>query len=87
MKMLILYHPDSEYSSMVENFIRDCEKRTSNSIEVMSLETPEGSHVATTYGIVDYPAELVISDDGQLLKHWQGSDLPTFDDVMGYLNN
>jgi hypothetical protein len=87
MKLLILYHPNSEFSSSVENFANDCKNRTTRDIELVSLDTSEGSSLAATYGILDYPTEMVIREDGQLVKDWQGSSLPLFDEVMSYLNS
>ena len=85
--MLILYHPVGEFSTMVENFANDCKQKTNREVELISLETPEGALLASVYGLVDYPCELIIRDDGQLAKHWEGSTLPLYDEVMGYLNS
>jgi len=36
---------------------------------------------------MDYPATLVVMDNGQLVKDWQGKMLPIVDEVIGYLNS
>jgi hypothetical protein len=86
MKLLILYHPEGEFSTMVENFVEDCKKKTTQPIELVSLETAEGASLASVYGLDDYPCAMIIREDGQLVKHWEGSTLPLFDEIMGYLN-
>jgi hypothetical protein len=86
MKLVILYHPDSEFSTAVEDFTSECKKHTEMKVELLSLEKPDGSTMAETYGVVDYPSILVLRDDGQIVKGWQGSSLPPTSEVVGYLN-
>lgn len=85
MKAFILYHPQSESARKVEEYIRDFERRGTQTIERMSLDTKEGSDKARLYDIVQYPALVVVRDDGQLMKMWQGEQLPLMDEVAGYL--
>lgn len=85
MKVVILYYPDAEHSRLVEEFVHDFQhQHTGRQIELLSLNTREGANQADLYGVVDYPAILAIADDGQLLKHWQGTVLPLMRDVAGY---
>ncbi len=70
---------------MVEEYARDFERQRGQTIELVSLDTVEGADMARLYGIVQYPALLVIRDDGQLLKEWQGERLPLMDEVASYL--
>lgn len=86
MKAFILYRPQSEFARPVEEYIREFESRRGKSIELVSLDTMEGSDMARLYDIVQYPALLVIRDDGQILKAWQGTRLPLMDEVAGYLD-
>lgn len=85
MKALALYRPKSEFARMVEEYARDFERQRGQTIELVSLDTVEGADMARLYGIVQYPALLVIRDDGQLLKEWQGERLPLMDEVASYL--
>ena len=87
MKLRILYHQNDEYSTKVENFVEECKKESSQDIDLVSLETPEGASIASIYDITDYPAILVLRDDGQLNRGWQGPNFPTIDEVIGYLNS
>lgn len=71
---------------MVEEYIRDFERRHGAVIEPLSLDTVEGAEKANLYGIVQYPVLLAVRDDGQLLRDWQGTNLPLMDEVAGYLS-
>jgi thioredoxin-like negative regulator of GroEL len=85
MKAVALYRPKSEHSRTVEEYIRDFDHQRGKTLELVSLDSVEGSDMARLYGIVEYPAILVIRDDGQLLKHWEGSRMPLMDEVAGFM--
>jgi hypothetical protein len=87
MKLQILYHPNSEHSTFVERYAQQMRESSNGEVELVSLETNEGSSLGLTYAIVQYPAILVIRDDGQLYKHWEGSEYPQVDEVIGYLKS
>lgn len=87
MKLLILYHPDNEFATSVENFAKECSKHTTKVVETISLETLEGARLVDVYALVEYPSILVLRDDGQMVKLWQGPDLPLVSEVIGELNN
>lgn len=81
-----LYHPNSEFTTAMEAFAKDFKERYGTEVEMISLETVEGSELAKLYGIVTYPAILVTRNDGQLSKAWEGTPFPMIDNVAGYLN-
>jgi hypothetical protein len=85
MKAAILYHPNSEHSRSIEEYVRDFERRTGKIISLVSLETPEGAEMARLYDIVRYPAVLATRESGELLKEWQEDNLPLFQEVEAYL--
>lgn len=85
MKALVLYHPNSEHGRIVEEYARDFERRNSHPLHLESLETREGAATATLYDVVQYPAILVTADDGQMVKQWNGEQLPLMDELAGYL--
>lgn len=85
MKLLVLYHPQSEHSRVIEEFTHDfTRKMPDKKMDLLSLETREGSDMARTYGIVQYPAILALRDDGQVLKHWEGAMMPLMNEVASY---
>lgn len=85
MRIIALYHPQSEAARTVEEYVRDFGRRNSKPIELISLETRAGADLAKLYDIVQYPAIMVISDDGQVQKGWLGERLPLMDEVAGYI--
>lgn len=85
MKISILYHPGGEFVRLVEEYARDFERQKAVAIELISLDTRPGAELGVVYDIVQYPALLVRSDNGELLKHWQGMPLPLMDELAGYL--
>jgi hypothetical protein len=86
MKLTIVYHSEDEFSSSVERFGADFEVKYGVKPELVSLETIEGAEIVNIYEITQYPAILVVSDDGRLSKGWFGPELPLMDEVYGYYN-
>ncbi len=85
MKMLVLYRPNSEYARSVEEFIHDFQYRyPSHTVEILSIDTREGSATASLYDIMQYPAIMVLRMDGCVQNSWVGSPLPLMDEVAAY---
>jgi hypothetical protein len=88
MKVLILYRPDSEHARLVEEFVHDFQRRhSSEHLEVLNIDTREGSADATLYDVVQYPAILVIQNDGYIQRSWEGDVLPRIDEVAAYVRS
>lgn len=84
MKVVMLYRPNTEYSRKVEEFAHDLEREHQARIDLQSLDTRDGSSLASLYDVMQYPAILVLSDDGSLLREWQGTNLPLKSEVSYY---
>jgi len=85
MRTVILYHPQSEFAGLAEDFKREFETRhPETKVELLSLETVPGSEMAQLYDIVRYPAILVVAGDGSLQKMWQDRPWPLIDEVFAY---
>ncbi len=85
MKAVILYHPKSDHGGIVEDYARDFKMiKDGKLIELVSLETIEGSTMARLYDITQYPAVLALADDGSLINSWQGVPLPLMIDLEAY---
>ncbi len=88
MQVTALYHPESDHARTVEIFARDYQHtNTGRKVELVSLDTREGADMARVYDIVQYPAIMVTAKDGQLLKVWQGEQLPLMNEVASYANS
>jgi hypothetical protein len=87
-RLLILYHPNSEHSSKVEEFAHDFQSRhdIGKKLELLSLSTRDGAATASLYDVMAYPAILALADDGSVLNSWQGDTLPLMDEVAGSLS-
>jgi hypothetical protein len=86
MKVLVLYRPNSEHSRLIDEFIHEFQSRNQNSrLEVVNVDSRDGSATASLYDIMSYPAILVLQGDGYLQKSWEGDDLPLVDEVAGYV--
>ncbi len=85
MKVVILYRPVSEHGSSVEAFARDFgSKYHTDTIELLDVDSPNGSSLAQLYDIMQYPTILALREDGTLLHSWEGSALPLLDEVAYY---
>lgn len=88
-KLLVLYHPNSEFASATESFVRDFERThdVGRNLEMVSVNTRDGAATASLYDIMSYPALLVLSDDGRLLNSWVGMPLPLMDEVAAFMRS
>jgi hypothetical protein len=90
MKIVVLYRPKSEHGRTVETYIRDFSHQHESEaklLETLDVDTRDGVALASLYDIMQSPAVLVLADDGQLIKFWQGVDLPLMDELAGYVYN
>lgn len=85
MKCFILYHPNSEQSRSVEEFVHNFSKiYGEGAIDLVSVDTVTGSDKAAVYGIVQYPAVLVVNDIGSIIRSWEGETLPLINELAYY---
>jgi hypothetical protein len=87
MKVLVLYRPNSEHARVIEDFIERLKSSMhAPDLDVLNIDTREGSSTASLYDIMSYPAILVLQTDGALLKSWEGDMMPLIDEVVGYVH-
>lgn len=84
MRVMILYHQRSEHGGLVTDYVTEFTRYKRQPIELISLETEAGDDLATLYGIDQYPAVLVTSDNGSMQRLWQGLPLPLMDELSYY---
>ncbi len=68
-------------------FIHDFQSRHGSvvrKIETLDSQSREGMATMSLYDIMQQPALLALTDDGQVLQHWTGKDLPLMDEVASY---
>jgi len=84
MKVLVLYHPKSDHARSVEDFAHNLEKRNNKKVELVSVDTRDGSATASLYDVVQYPTFLALQNDGQLIKDWKVPPMPQMNEVSYY---
>lgn len=84
MKVVVLYHPNSEQEALVSDFAREYQRFKVKKLELVSLETQSGADYARLYDITQYPAFLAISESGTLQRLWQGNPMPLMDELDYY---
>lgn len=85
MRLVVLYRPESEYSRIVEEFVHDY-KRTheGEKMEVLNVDSRDGSATASLYDVMQQPAILALRDDGSILRSWEGNSMPLMSEVAAY---
>lgn len=85
MKVLVLYRPQSEHARRTEEFVQNIKRQHGLSLEVIDVDSREGLAAASLYDVMMYPAVLVTSLDGQLIKLWSGEEVPPMpNEVVAY---
>lgn len=84
MKVMILYHPQSDHARKVEDFAHDIERQQGTHVELTSLESIEGTKIAKLYDITQYPAIVVTREDGGVIQVWSGEELPLMNEVAAF---
>jgi len=85
MKIVILYRPDSEHARLVEEFIHEYQRRhESDRLEILNVDSRDGSATASLYDVMQYPSILALREDGSILRSWEGDSLPLMDEVASY---
>lgn len=65
--------------------MRDYQERNASArLEILDIDSRDGSAVASLYDVMEYPAILALRNDGSLLKSWGGESLPLMDEVAYY---
>lgn len=85
MKVLVLYRPNSEHGRLVDEFVHTFQSRhNAEKLELLDIDSRDGSAMASLYDVVQYPTVLVVQEDGSLQRSWIGETLPLIDEVIAY---
>ena len=68
----------------MEDFIHDFQSRHSDHLEIVDIDSREGAATASLYDVMQYPAIMVLQNDGAVQQVWQGTQLPMLDEVYSY---
>lgn len=85
MKAAILYKPNTESESSVQEYVRGFEHQTGRKIELIDAESVEGVQKAITYDVLQYPAIVALREDGSFIEAWVERDKwPTVSELSLY---
>lgn len=87
MRVVIVYREKSDHGREVRDYIRDYQRFTGRSIEVIDPDGREGASFCRVYDIVEYPTIIALDDFGKMLSIWRGRPLPQIDQVSYYQRN
>ena len=85
MRVVVVYKEETDYSRTVTDFLRDFEHQTGHNLEIIDPDSADGVHFCETYGIVEYPTIIALSDSSELQNSWSGVPLPTINEVSFYV--
>lgn len=86
MKVIVLYRPQSEHGTMVEQYARDFLRRTSRALELLDVDSIKGTRLAELYDVVSYPTVVALDNGGQMVSSWVATEtMPLIDEVSAYL--
>lgn len=81
MRVVILYRNDSDKYPAVRTFLGDFARQyPDRKIEGIDPDSGEGVKIAESYGLMEFPAVMVLTDTGNVVKQWNGS-LPSMSEV------
>ena len=87
MRVVVVYREDKDYSRAVIDFLHDFKYQTGHELEAIDPYSPAGMLFCDTYGIVEYPTIVALSDDSALQNMWRGLPMPTISEVSFYVQS
>jgi hypothetical protein len=81
----MVYKDKYDYTRTVLDYLHDFERQTGHKLETLNPDSGEGMHFCDTYGIVEYPCIIALSDDGVMQNLWRGLPLPTISEISYYV--
>lgn len=85
MSVMVFYRENSEYAREVSGYLKDFERRTAKTLDVVDPDSRRGADLCRIYDIVEYPTIVATMEDGQMRNMWRGLPLPTIDEVSYYV--
>ena len=86
MKLIVVNKQETEFPREVEDWAREYRSVTGRDVEFVDPETIDGEIFVKTYDLMQYPAILVLRDNGIVSAAWTGLPLPQFDEISSHFN-
>lgn len=85
MKVVILYKPNSETDSSVQEYVREFSRETGRTIELIDSESVRGVQLAELYEVMRFPAIIALRNDGSYVESWLDREKwPTISELSFY---
>lgn len=85
MKAVILYQPNSEMESSVQEYVREFARETGQTIALVDSDSVQGLEIAKLYDIMQFPSIVVFKDDGSFIESWLDREKwPTISELSYY---
>jgi hypothetical protein len=85
MRVVVVYREDKDYSRAIIDFLHDFKQQTGHDLETIDPYSAAGMLFCDTYGIVEYPTIVALSDDSAMQNMWCGLPAPTISEVSFYV--
>lgn len=85
MRIIVIYKDKTDYTRSITDFLRDFKSQTGKDLEEMDPDSMDGNQFCETYGIVEYPTIIALSDEGIMQNEWTALPLPTINEVSYYV--
>lgn len=86
MKLIILYRERSDHARDVTTFVEMMRRQyPDKKAQLEDVDTRQGTATASLYGVVQYPAVILTSNDGRVVLQQEGLPLPQVAHVAGQL--
>jgi len=84
MKTYVIYKDASDHARAVIDYLRDFERQTGKTLNVIDPESSEGASLCRTYDVVEYPTIVATDNNGIMQQMWRGLPLPTISEISYY---
>jgi len=85
MKVVILYQPESEHDTRVQEYVEDFRRVTGRELTLLDAYSKEGVELAKTHDILQFPAIVVVENDGGFVESYTELDKwPTASELSYY---
>ncbi len=85
MRVFCLYRPNSETERSVIELNNELKRRMNVELELISMDTVEGDHLAQVYQVMQFPAVMALDSRGIVQKSWTDGSLPLINELSYYL--
>lgn len=86
MRLVVVSREQRDYSREVREWLRAFERRSPEVVpELVDPDSRDGVGFTGAYDLLEFPAVLVLRDDGGVVASWRGTPMPPVDEVRGRL--